>query len=72
MEVQRNVNKGNIQPPVPVSEQSDDYYYCDKCPKKFRSKSYYRIHMTQLCEALENPQVLVCKTCGKLFKHEKN
>ena len=74
VEVQRNVNKGNIQPPVPVSEQSDDYFYCDKCPKKFRSKSYYRIHMTRLCEALENPQVLVdlCKTCGKLFKHEKN
>ena len=36
VEVQRNVNKGNIQPPVPVSEQSDDYYYCDKCPRKFR------------------------------------
>ena len=46
VEVQRNLNKGNIQPPVPVSEQSDDYYYCDKCPKKFRSKSYYCIHMT--------------------------
>ena len=28
--------------------------------------------MTRLCEALENPQVLVCKTCGKLFKNEKN
>ena len=72
VEVQRNVNKGNIEPPVPVSEQSDDYYYYDKSPKKFKSKSYYCIDMTRLCDALENPQVLVCKTCGKLFKHEKN
>ena len=72
VEVQRNVIKGTIQPPVPVSEQSEEYYYCDKCPKQFKLKSYYRIHMRRLCEALENLQVLVCNTCGKFFKHKKN
>ena len=70
--VQQQVQKEKICPPVPVSEQSDQYYYCNKCDKQFRSKNYFCTHMTQLCKALENPQVLMCKTCGKLFKHEKN
>ena len=69
--VEQQVQKEKIRPPVPVSEQSDQYYYCDKCDKRFRSKNYFRTHMTRLCKALENPQVLMCKTCGKMFKHEK-
>ena len=70
--VQRTVHRDIIPPPIPPSQQSDQYYYCDKCDKKFRSKSYYRTHIRRLCEALENPEALVCKTCGKLFRHEKN
>ena len=70
--VEQQVQKEKIRPPVPVSEQLDQYYYCDKCDKRFRSKNYFRMHMTRLCKALENPQVLMCKTCGKMFKHEKN
>ena len=70
--VQQQVQKEKIRPPVPVSEQSDQYYYCNKCDKRFRSKNYFCMHMTQLCKALKNPQVLMCKTCGKLFKHEEN
>ena len=70
--VEQKVNKDQIRPPIPVSEQSDEYFYCDKCDKRFRSKNYFRTHMTRLCKALENPQVLICKTCGKMFKHEKN
>ena len=27
--------------------------------------------MRRLCEYLENPEIIKCKVCGKLFQHEK-
>ena len=28
--------------------------------------------MTRLCEYLENPEIIKCKVCEKLFRHEKS
>ena len=56
--------------PVPVQHQMGDRYYCDKCHKTFKDLNYFRRHMTRLCEKLTNREMLKCKYCDKLFKHE--
>ena len=70
--IQRAVNMQEIRVPVPVTQQDDGYFHCDKCNKKFTSKNYFRLHMRRLCEYLEHPEVIKCKVCGKLFRHEKS
>ena len=56
--------------PVPAEHQMGDRYYCDKCQKSFKDLNYFQRHMTRLCEKLTNPEMLKCKYCDKLFKHE--
>ena len=56
--------------PIQAEHQMGDRYYCDKCHKSFKDLNYFRRHMTRLCEKLTNPQMLKCKYCEKLFKHE--
>ena len=56
--------------PVPAERQLGDHYYCDKCLKSFKDVNYFRQHMTQLCEKLMNPEMLKCKYCDKLYRHE--
>ena len=56
--------------PVPAEHQVSDRYYCDKCNKSFKDLNYFHRHMMQLCEKLSNPQMLKCKYCDKLYKHE--
>ena len=57
--------------PVPVTQQDDGYFHCDKCNKKFILKKYFHLHMRRLCEYLENPEIIKCKVCGKLSNTKK-
>ena len=68
--IQQMPSSTGSRTPVPPDQQVGDRYYCDKCEKSFKDLKYYRRHMTRLCTKLTNPEMLKCRYCDKLFKHE--
>ena len=70
--LKRSVDTKKIPGPVPVTEQIDGFYYCNKCDKKFKDKIYFQTHLRRLCRALENPEAIKCPKCDKLFHHYKS
>lgn len=71
LELERVIDKSKIGEPVPLDQQLPNMFYCDKCPKSFKDKGYYRHHMTHLCEGLQNIKVIKCLHCEKCFRHQK-
>ena len=59
-----------VAPPVPADQQIDDRYYCHMCSKSFKDLNYFRRHIRRLCVNLKNPEMLKCRYCDKLYKHE--
>ena len=70
--VTQTVDKQNVGTPIVGDDQLPGYYYCERCPKKFKDKDYFRKHLTRLCPALDNPEMIKCKHCEKMFRHEKS
>ena len=59
-----------VAPPVAAEQQIDDRYYCHMCSKSFKDLNYFRRHIRRLCVNLKNPEMLKCRYCDKLYKHE--
>ena len=69
--VQQTVNPTTpVAPPVAADQQIDDRYYCHMCSKSFKDLNYFRRHIRRLCVNLKNPEMLKCRYCDKLYKHE--
>ena len=61
---------GLIPPPIPVESQDGNRYYCHMCNKSFKDLNYFRRHVRRLCEKLTHREMLKCRYCDKLFRHE--
>ena len=70
--VHKWIDQSRIGNPVPSKQQLSNLYYCDKCPKSFKDKVYFRKHMSRLCPGLSEPECLKCKYCDKLYRQDKN
>ena len=70
--VHKVLDESKVGAPIPAQQQLGNLYYCDKCPKSFRDKVYFRKHVTRLCPALTTLECLKCKYCDKMYCHEKN